>query len=71
MEEQTVILGMACRVAGANSPGKLWDNVMDRVDLQQEIPKDRFNIDGFYNPNGRRKGTVSIKSLTVFNSFRV
>jgi hypothetical protein len=57
--ECTAIVGMACRVAGANSPSKLWDNIINKVDLQQTIPKERFNIDGFYHPNGPNKGTVS------------
>jgi acyl transferase domain-containing protein len=50
---------MACRVAGANSPSKLWENIMNKIDLQKPIPKDRLNIDGFYHPNGQNKGTVS------------
>lgn len=61
MEEQSAIVGMACRVAGADTPSKLWDNIVNKVDLQQEIPRERFNIDGVYNPNGKHKGTVSIK----------
>jgi hypothetical protein len=60
----TAIVGMACRVAGANNPTKLWDNIIDKVDLQQEIPSERFNIDRFHHPNGQHKGTVSRPQYT-------
>lgn len=63
MEDQSAIVGMACRCAGADTPSKLWDNIINKVDLQREIPKDRFNIDGFYHPDGKRKGTVSLMSM--------
>lgn len=55
---ETAILGIACRVAGANSPSKLWENILNKTDLQQTIPSERFNIDGFFHPNGPNKGTV-------------
>lgn len=28
--------------------------------MQQKIPADRFNVDGFYHPHGTNKGTVSL-----------
>ncbi|KAL8994776.1 MAG: hypothetical protein Q9169_005338 [Polycauliona sp. 2 TL-2023] len=44
------IIGMACRVAGSNSPSELWDNLLTSRDVQKRIA--RFNIDGYYHPNG-------------------
>ncbi|KAL8717345.1 MAG: hypothetical protein Q9225_005405 [Loekoesia sp. 1 TL-2023] len=48
METDIAIVGMACRVAGANTPTELWENLLSSKDFQRRIT--RFNIDGFYKP---------------------
>lgn len=58
MDNLPVVVGMACRVPGANSPEKMWDNLVAKRDLLRKLPKERFNIDAFYHPNGANKGTV-------------
>lgn len=50
MDKDIAIIGMACRVAGANSPTQLWENLLSSKDVQRRIT--RFNIDGFYHPEG-------------------
>lgn len=54
------IVGMACRLPGANNPSQLWDNIVQQKDLQRKIPCDRMNVDAFYHPEGANKGTVSL-----------
>lgn len=54
------MVGYSCRVAGADRPSKLWDNINAQVDMRKEIPADRFNINNFYHPDGTHKGTVRI-----------
>ena len=54
------IIGMSCRVAGANSPSELWDVLAASKDVQQKIT--RFNSKGFYRPDG-----ASLKGLTNVN----
>lgn len=58
-DDPTTIVGLACRVPGAQNPSKLWDNIIEQKDLQSKIPGDRFNVDAFYHPNGANKSTVS------------
>lgn len=54
------IVGMACRVAGADSPSELWRNLVSSKDIRSEIT--RFNVDGYYHPEGApRKGLTSVK----------
>ena len=54
------VIGMACRMAGANSPSELWDVLANSRDVQSEIT--RFNTDGFYHPRGGpRKGSTNVK----------
>ncbi|KAK0609806.1 Fusarin C synthetase [Lasiodiplodia hormozganensis] len=59
-EAEVAIIGMACRVAGADSPSKLWDVLATSKDVQKDIT--RFNGDGFYAPDGGpRKGLTNVK----------
>ena len=44
------VIGMSCRVAGANSPSELWDLLVSSRDVQSEIT--RFNSGGYYHPKG-------------------
>ena len=54
------VIGMSCRVAGANSPSELWDILVNAQDVQREIT--RFNVEGFYHPDGGpRKGLTNVK----------
>jgi len=58
MMENSAIVGMACRLPGAKSPEQLWKNIVEQRDVQRKIPKDRFNLAGYYHPEGTNKGTV-------------
>lgn len=60
------VVGMACRVPGATSPSRLWDNLINKKDVQSKMPADRFNVDAFYHPNGETKGSVSSIEKEVF-----
>lgn len=58
--DDIAIIGMACRVAGANSSPKLWYIRTSSSDVQSEIS--RFNSAGFYHTNGgTRKGLTNVK----------
>ena len=54
------VIGISCRVAGANSPSELWDMLAESRDVQSEIT--RFNTNGFCHPDGGpRKGLTNVK----------
>ena len=54
------IVGMSCRVAGADSPSELWEVLCESKDVQSEIQ--RFRADGFYHKDGgRRKGLTNVR----------
>jgi acyl transferase domain-containing protein len=59
--DPAVIVGMACRVPGAKNPSQLWDLISTQRDVQRKIPKDRWNVDNFYEPNGAHKGTTNAR----------
>ncbi|KAK5996471.1 Highly reducing polyketide synthase srdA [Cladobotryum mycophilum] len=58
--EPIAICGFSCRLPGDSStPQKFWDLLANGRSGQCDIPKDRFNIDGFYHPRGvDRPGSV-------------
>ncbi|PNY28233.1 Hybrid Polyketide synthase-nonribosomal peptide synthetase [Tolypocladium capitatum] len=61
VEDPSVIVGLACRVPGAASPSKLWKSIAEQRDVQQRMPKDRLNMDGFFHPEPAHKGTTNAR----------
>jgi len=59
--DPSVIVGMACRVAGVANPSELWKAIAEKKDSQRKMPDDRFNVDAFYHPSGANKGTTNAK----------
>ena len=59
-DDDIAIIGMSCRVSGANTPSELWNNLVSSKECQHEI--DRFNIAGFYHKSGgRRQGLTNVR----------
>ena len=54
------IVGMSCRFPGdATNVQNLWKLCAESRDAWRAIPKERFNLDGYYHPDSNRPGTVS------------
>ncbi|KAH8586816.1 hypothetical protein B0O99DRAFT_748056 [Bisporella sp. PMI_857] len=61
------IIGLSCRFPGeSSSPVKLWKACSEAKDCWSEVPKNRYNINGFYNFDGDRKGTVQAPRRSYF-----
>jgi len=63
--EPIAIIGMGCRFPGANSPEDFWQLLVDGVDAISEVPKSRWDIDAYYDPNPDAPG----KMYTRFGGF--
>ncbi|KAK0634886.1 polyketide synthase-like protein [Bombardia bombarda] len=51
--------GTACRLPGGiTSPSNLWDFLVNKRSAQGRVPSQRFNIGGFYSPDGSRAGVL-------------
>ena len=60
--EPIAIIGSGCRFpGGASSPSKLWELLRDPRDVLQEIPKSRFDIEGFYHKNPQHHGHANVR----------
>ncbi|KAI3317853.1 putative polyketide synthase [Xylariaceae sp. AK1471] len=59
--EPIAVIGSACRFPGSlNTPSKLWGLLRHPKDLLVKIPKDRFNAEAFYHPDGLHHGTSNV-----------
>lgn len=57
--EPIAIVGMALRGPGDSSdPEKFWNMLVEGRSARGDIPKDRYNVDGFYHPDGDRLGSI-------------
>lgn len=57
--EPIAIVGMACRFpGGASDPASFWRLICDGVDAIGEIPPDRWDVDGFYDPDPTAPGKM-------------
>ncbi|KAK4222721.1 acyl transferase/acyl hydrolase/lysophospholipase [Podospora fimiseda] len=61
--EPIAICGFACRLPGdASSPDRFWDLISKGRSAQCHVPNSRFNVDGFYHPQGQdRPGSMKMK----------
>lgn len=58
--EPIAIIGIGCRFAEATNPQTFFDLLKDGVDMTSEVPKDRWNLRSFYDPDRRVPGKISM-----------
>ncbi|KAH7383971.1 polyketide synthase [Pyrenochaeta sp. MPI-SDFR-AT-0127] len=55
------IVGMACRLPGdVRSPSDLWNLLAQQKSAQGPVPPERYNLAGYYHPNGNRSGSSNV-----------
>ena len=60
--EPIAVVGSGCRFpGGANNRSKLWELLKEPRDLLSRIPKERFNIEAFYHPDGTHHGCTNVQ----------
>ncbi|KAF5973503.1 putative polyketide synthase [Fusarium bulbicola] len=59
--EPIAVIGSACRFpGGASSPSKLWSLLQSPQDCLRDFPKDRLNLEAFYNKDGEHHGATDV-----------
>ncbi|KAI1129321.1 polyketide synthase-like protein [Nemania abortiva] len=55
------IVGMACRLpGGVKSLVDLWQFLLEEKSAQGPVPLERYNIKGFYSPEGDKSGVMNV-----------
>uniref|UniRef100_A0A0B7KB42 Uncharacterized protein n=1 Tax=Bionectria ochroleuca TaxID=29856 RepID=A0A0B7KB42_BIOOC len=58
-DDLACIVGIGCRLPGGiRSPSDLWDLLAAKKTTQGRVPAGRFNIAGYYHPDGKRAGVM-------------
>src|SRR4029077_17417288 len=55
------IIGMGCRFPGAANLQAFWQLLQGGVDAITEVPRDRWDVDAFYDPNPAKPGKMSTR----------
>ena len=59
--EPIAVIGLGMRFPGdAQSSDSFWDLLRRGCSTHGPVPKHRFDLDGFYHPNGARAGSVRL-----------
>jgi acyl transferase domain-containing protein/NADPH:quinone reductase-like Zn-dependent oxidoreductase/acyl carrier protein len=62
-QEPIAIVGIGCRFpGGADSAAAFWDLLKDGTDAIVEVPKDRWNVDEFYDPHPETPGKMYVRA---------
>lgn len=59
--ESIAIIGIGCRLPGANNPEAFWQLLCQGEDAIAEIPADRWDVDQFYDPEPGKPGKMSTR----------
>src|SRR5262245_26381982 len=59
--EPIAIVGMACRVPGANDTESFWTMLREGRDAVGEVPKSRWDSEELYDPDPDKAGKVSTR----------
>ncbi len=66
--EPIAVIGMGLRwPGGAHDPESAWQLLRDGIDAISEVPKDRWNIDDYYDPNPDAPGKMSTRWAGFIN----
>jgi acyl transferase domain-containing protein/NAD(P)-dependent dehydrogenase (short-subunit alcohol dehydrogenase family)/acyl carrier protein len=52
------IVGMGCLLPKAPNARAFWANILNKVDAITEVPKERFNIDLYYDPDRKTRDKI-------------
>ena len=61
--EPVAVIGIGCRFpGGANSPDQFWTLLEEGRDAIREVPRERWDIDAFFNPDPDAAGRMSVRN---------
>jgi len=65
--EPIAVVGYGCRFPSAPDPKGFWKLLRDGVDAVREVPRDRFDIDAWYDPDPDQPGRIYTRSAAFLD----
>ena len=59
--EPIAIIGIGCRFPGAENPQAFWSMMRDGIDGISEVPKTRWDVDSYYDPDQSQPGKANTR----------
>jgi len=59
--EPIAVVGIGCRFPGAKDAESFWRMLRDGVDAVREVPRDRWDVDEFYDPTPATPGKMNTR----------
>ncbi len=59
--DRIAIVGIGCRMPGANSPQAFWKLLSEGVDAITEVPAQRFKVDAYYDADPASPGKINTR----------
>ncbi|XP_033728957.1 polyketide synthase-nonribosomal peptide synthetase hybrid himA-like [Pecten maximus] len=69
--EEIAIVGIGCRLPGANNIREFWDVLVNGENHVKEIPKDRWNLDAIYDPDPDAYGKTNVRRAGLLSEHDV
>ncbi len=67
--DKIAIIGLGCRFpGGANNPQQFWELLKQGFDGTNEIPRDRWDIDAYYDPDPEAPGKIYVRHGGFLNT---
>lgn len=63
------IVGIGCRLPGASGPRQLWQLLINGGEAIREIPSDRFDVNGLFDPTPATPGRIMSRYSGVVDGF--
>jgi len=64
-DEAIAIVGIGCRFPGADNIEQYWQLLANAECHLKEIPKERFNVDAFYDENPSALGKSYVRKAAL------
>lgn len=58
IRDPIAVIGLGCRFPGAETPEAYWNLLRNGIDATSEIPRDRWDVDAFYDRNPGTPGKM-------------
>ncbi|WP_442508780.1 type I polyketide synthase [Novipirellula sp. SH528] len=62
------IIGMGCRMPGADSPDAFWDLIQQQRETVGPVPDSRWDRDQYFDPSGRTPGKMSVDAMGAISN---